>query len=235
MKPDDLDELAEAAKWFSQGPLELDPGDPFTIRVSRDNESFPCSAFATFHFDDAAANVLALGSAAPALIDLARRTTAAEERVAELEGDNCEVCDEDGLIYVSRWDHENNCETEDAAACPLCNGTRSGYASMVTRERDALAAALREIAHDPHCAYPGPHEPSASLADSQYKIGVADGHRCAAQKARDVLKLYEVDREWERASLEERTRMGLETCARLGVDVGQWAADIRARITRERK
>src|SRR5512138_2025044 len=47
--------------------------------------------------------------------------------------------------------------------------------------------ALRTIARDPHCAYPEPSEPSASLADSQYKIGVADGHRCAAEKARVAL------------------------------------------------
>lgn len=50
-----------------------------------------------------------------------------------------------------------------------------------------LKEALQDIAYDPHCAYPEPQEPSASLADSQYKIGVADGHRCAAEKARYAL------------------------------------------------
>lgn len=62
-----------------------------------------------------------------------------------------------------------------------------GVLAVPRNEENRLAKVLHEIAYDPHCAYPEPHEPSTSLADSQYKIGVADGHRCAAQKARDAL------------------------------------------------
>ena len=47
-------------------------------------------------------------------------------------------------------------------------------ASVVANLRYALA----RIASDPHCQY-GP--------GGQYAIGVADGHRCAAQHARDAL------------------------------------------------
>lgn len=41
--------------------------------------------------------------------------------------------------------------------------------------------ALLKIANDPHCVY--------LPAASQYDIGVADGHRCAAKIARSVLGL----------------------------------------------
>lgn len=46
-------------------------------------------------------------------------------------------------------------------------------------------AALNEIATDPHCT-PGMHSPSRA-GDDQYRTGIADGHRCAANKARTAL------------------------------------------------
>lgn len=44
---------------------------------------------------------------------------------------------------------------------------------------DALFV-LAQIASDPHCDY------NCSMLD-QYAIGVADGHRCAAKKAKEFL------------------------------------------------
>lgn len=49
----------------------------------------------------------------------------------------------------------------------------------------ALYAALNEIANDPHNAY-------ESNEGGSYGIGVADGHRCAAQKARAALALVNI-------------------------------------------
>lgn len=72
--------------------------------------------------------------------DREREANEFREQIARLEGDRCEVCDEHGLIYVTAWDHANGCESEEAAMCPACGGTRSGYASEVTKERDAALA-----------------------------------------------------------------------------------------------
>jgi hypothetical protein len=48
-------------------------------------------------------------------------------------------------------------------------------------------AALKRIAEHPHNAYPeGPH-PHWSDLDRQYAVGVADGHRCAANVASEAL------------------------------------------------
>lgn len=48
-----------------------------------------------------------------------------------------------------------------------------------------LEAALQSIANSPHCAYTD--GPCVSDHDSGYKMGVADGHRCAANRARAAL------------------------------------------------
>ena len=48
----------------------------------------------------------------------------------------------------------------------------------------ALREALALIANDPHCVSPEHH--TANSRD--YEIGVSDGHRCAAEKARAALK-----------------------------------------------
>lgn len=55
------------------------------------------------------------------------------------------------------------------------------------RDLVRLWNALDEIAHSPHCAYPDPLGPALSDLSRQYAIGVADGHRCAAAKARAAL------------------------------------------------
>lgn len=55
----------------------------------------------------------------------------------------------------------------------------------------ALKDKLHEIATDPHCAYP--EGPAVSHAERQYQIGVADGHRCAASKARAALAKLDPD------------------------------------------
>lgn len=49
-------------------------------------------------------------------------------------------------------------------------------AEQIERLRKALTA----ISDDPHCSY-------ENSGDGQYGIGVADGHRCAANKAREAL------------------------------------------------
>ena len=47
---------------------------------------------------------------------------------------------------------------------------------------DRYEEALRKIAYHPHCEYDHP-----SNGTGQYAIGVADGHRCAADIAREAL------------------------------------------------
>lgn len=47
-----------------------------------------------------------------------------------------------------------------------------------------LTQALRRVADDPHQAYTDPNAPADPPETRQYKIGVADGHRCAASIAR---------------------------------------------------
>jgi hypothetical protein len=66
-------------------------------------------------------------------------------------------------------------------------------AQKAQRERDALRpeverlrGALREIGNDPHCVYP--EHIAGSELDRQYRYGAADGHRCAAEKARAALR-----------------------------------------------
>lgn len=55
------------------------------------------------------------------------------------EGDRCDTCDENGLIYVTTgFDGER--EIEEAAVCPACEGTRSGVTGRVRAERDAALA-----------------------------------------------------------------------------------------------
>lgn len=80
-----------------------------------------------------------------AAVSIERAIHAREEallaaEVAKLQGDRCDVCDEHGLIYVDKWDHGQGCVEEVPEQCPACGGTRSGYASEVTRERDAARA-----------------------------------------------------------------------------------------------
>lgn len=59
--------------------------------------------------------------------------------VAILQGDRCDVCDENGLIYaVTGFDGER--EIEAAEVCSLCEGTRSGAFTRVVKERDAAIA-----------------------------------------------------------------------------------------------
>ena len=69
----------------------------------------------------------------PAALDEVDRL---REEVARLQGDRCDVCDEDGLIYV---DDANPTGHERPESCPSCGGTRSGYASQL---RSDLAEAL---------------------------------------------------------------------------------------------
>lgn len=46
-----------------------------------------------------------------------------------------------------------------------------------------LLAALEEIANDPHCSY-------ENTEGGSYGIGVTDGHRCAATKARAAIARF---------------------------------------------
>jgi hypothetical protein len=78
--------------------------------------------------------------------DVARLTgerDAARDAAAKAMGDRCTVCDEDGLIYVPV--HGGEDADEEPQACPMCDGTRSGYASAITKERDTLASRLVEM------------------------------------------------------------------------------------------
>lgn len=60
-----------------------------------------------------------------------------KEQVATLQGDRCDVCDEDGLIYAD--DGSSEFGAEKAQTCPVCDGTRSGTTSRVIKERDEAA------------------------------------------------------------------------------------------------
>jgi hypothetical protein len=61
-----------------------------------------------------------------------RRAMIAE--IGTLRGDRCNVCDDDGLIWVSPHGGPN--ADDEPEPCPECGGTKSGYASRVTEERD---------------------------------------------------------------------------------------------------
>jgi hypothetical protein len=61
------------------------------------------------------------------------------------------------------------------------------------REVERLRSALYEIANDPHCTS-DPHRPYTSDYDMAYSSGVADGHRCAAGKARAALASLDGER-----------------------------------------
>ena len=81
---------------------------------------------------------------ARALAAEAERDTA-RETIAKLQGDRCTVCDEDGLIYVPV--HGGEDADEEPRACPMCDGTRSGYASAITKERDAAMRVVEAARH----------------------------------------------------------------------------------------
>ena len=67
----------------------------------------------------------------------AERIEELERLLAEARGDRCNVCDDDGLIYVSgNGEAPPGSHDEIPEACPECGGTKSGYASRVTKERD---------------------------------------------------------------------------------------------------
>jgi len=65
--------------------------------------------------------------------------------VERLRGDRCDVCDEDGLIYVVTGYESDGHEIEHAELCPQCEGTRSGVTSRVVKERDRLKAKLETL------------------------------------------------------------------------------------------
>lgn len=53
---------------------------------------------------------------------------------------------------------------------------------QATNKADAYRKALEAIANDPHQGYTSGHEQTEA-----YRMGVADGHRCAGQRAREAL------------------------------------------------
>jgi hypothetical protein len=57
---------------------------------------------------------------------------------------------------------------------------RESYLRLFKRA-DQFRKVLNLIAYSSHCIYP-------SESPSQYETGVADGHRCAAQIAKDALR-----------------------------------------------
>lgn len=62
-------------------------------------------------------------------------------------------------------------------------------------ENARLRAALEQIANDPHCSYDMHSQAFESEAERQYQGGVVDGHRCAAQKARNALAKQETSKD----------------------------------------
>ena len=80
----DLDALSVAVEGWGKGAEYRLDVDDFTVKV--DCESFPDCDFATFHFDNAAADFLRLWTAAPALIAQARDAARLARRVEALEG-----------------------------------------------------------------------------------------------------------------------------------------------------
>lgn len=68
---------------------------------------------------------------------------------------------------------------------------RLEQAEAVVTELEArlakLEAALKNIAEHPHCDYASGFVTSQTPSSESYGIGVADGHRCAANRARAAL------------------------------------------------
>ncbi len=86
------------------------------------------------------------------------------EQVITLQGDRCDVCDEDGLIYVD----DEDMGVEQAQTCPACDGTRSGTTTRVIKERDDAkreAESLRALLGDTRGAL-------ATIHDNEYVDGL---------------------------------------------------------------
>lgn len=104
------------------------------------------------------------------------RTEAFEGRTAdpwEYDPETGRINGDGGKVYVGAVD-----DTGFEVATP--DGRLMAAAPALLTDRDRLAASLRRIANSPHCHYD-------QNEASPYGTGVADGHRCAAQIARDAL------------------------------------------------
>ena len=89
----------------------------------------------------------------------------------------------------------NNAETVDQIIIRGLEGKEADNAALRQRV-EALEAALNEIATSKYQAYPEPFEINPA-ATSQYKIGIADGHRFCANVARRGLGAgYMSQTEW---------------------------------------
>lgn len=80
-------------------------------------------------------------------------------------------------------------ERAKARECPACEKLAHNIARAEAAETEvrALRDGLKAICVDPHQAYEHGYVPDESEATRQYRIGVADGHRCAAATARAAL------------------------------------------------
>lgn len=100
-------------------------------------------------------------------------------------------CPECGAVGMLMWIDAGAVR----ASCSACPTTWAVAGLPPTPYGERLEATLRAIAMSPHCSYDTVgHEATSivgqtceSCGDSQYSIGVVDGHRCAAKMARRAL------------------------------------------------
>jgi len=93
----------------------------------------------------------------------------------------------DAKDAITRWREASGC-----LGSRKIDVLEAGEALCAEVERLRLAnkrlwEALKAIADDPHCIYPV-IAAASSDHDHGYQIGVVDGHRCAAMKARTALE-----------------------------------------------
>jgi hypothetical protein len=70
----------------------------------------------------------------------------------------------------------------------LCDALDASLLAVAARDGEIarLRGVLDEIAKHPYCSYEN-EQPASSDMDRQYQLGVADGHRCAANVAASAL------------------------------------------------
>jgi len=130
----------------------------------------------------------------PTAKELHDYTVACEQRIAELERENAQLKEQAEYptrLQVEKHDLEQQVATlaaetrlrqEDLGAASKREALSAERIATLTAALEKARAGLESIAADPHTSYYHPE-----TGNGQYGIGVTDGHRCAAMKARAAL------------------------------------------------
>lgn len=86
---------------------------------------------------------------------------------------------------------DDQCGKPEHRLCSICESRKDEkelerQLGLVKNERNLYKAALNAITKDAHQQYH--HHEVRNVGDRSYQLGVADGHRCAASKAKDAFK-----------------------------------------------